>query len=520
MSSHPHVQAHPVGDVRPSGAIGANATSRRRAVEIGFWAVLGVAFGLRVALSIALPDAHHPDEVYQAFEQAHRYAFGYGLVPWEFEIGLRSVLVPVLLAPFLRLGDALFGDPALILVPARLALAALSLLPVAAIYRAGLRRSPCHALIGGVAAATWCELVYFSYRPLTEALAADVLLTALALGSFRGPDVPRRVLIGIGACLAGMVMLRVHFAPAALVIVLALRPWRAPGRLVGLACGAAGPLALFGLVDGIAWGLPFWPQMTAIRVNVGRDAASGFGVSPAYAYLSVVAGIVSPVAPLVVAPLILRGSACRTWLLTAAAILVSHSLIPHKEYRFVFVCTAILVIAAAYASADVLTRSGTFARADPVRRAWLAGALAASWAAASLLASTTEQLRSAIAPYSAEGDAVRLLAREPDLCGILLDGVHWTTIPGYAALHRDVPIYQHDPSRPGSLPPAGAYDHVLVPSADRVPRAGFETIGCFTHPQNPGVCVLRRAGTCHPERGVTPLGDEPGLGRPWTKSQP
>ena len=40
-------------------------------------------------------------------------------------------------------------------------------LGVAAVYRMGRRTSPTHALMAGLVAATWFELVYFAGRPLT-----------------------------------------------------------------------------------------------------------------------------------------------------------------------------------------------------------------------------------------------------------------------------------------------------------------------------------------------------------------
>ena len=42
--------------------------------------------------------ASHPDEIYQTQEQAHRLVYGYGIVPWEFRDGVRSWILPGLLA--------------------------------------------------------------------------------------------------------------------------------------------------------------------------------------------------------------------------------------------------------------------------------------------------------------------------------------------------------------------------------------------------------------------------------------
>src|SRR5664279_3379453 len=58
--------------------------------------ILGLA--ARTWIAIFFPGFDHPDENYQATEQAHRLLFGYGVVPWEFRIGARSWLLPGLVA--------------------------------------------------------------------------------------------------------------------------------------------------------------------------------------------------------------------------------------------------------------------------------------------------------------------------------------------------------------------------------------------------------------------------------------
>ena len=123
----------------------------------------------RLLAIIAFPSLHHPDENFQLFEQAHRIAFGYGVVPWEFRDGVRSPVLPYGLAALFWLGDKIVGSPEGYLALTRLTLAVISLIAVAAAYRMGARTSTTHALLAGLVAGTWFELVYFASRPLTEA---------------------------------------------------------------------------------------------------------------------------------------------------------------------------------------------------------------------------------------------------------------------------------------------------------------------------------------------------------------
>jgi len=155
--------------------------------------ILLLALALRAVAIFASPSIHHPDEVFQFLEPAHRLAFGYGIQTWEFSDGMRSLLLPYLFGRLLA-GIALLGaGPQTYVLAARVLLAVLSLLTVAVVYRSALRQSHTHALLAGLVAASWFEIVYFSSRPLTEAIATNFLLMGVALASRT-----RNTAIGLG----------------------------------------------------------------------------------------------------------------------------------------------------------------------------------------------------------------------------------------------------------------------------------------------------------------------------------
>ena len=58
--------------------------------------VLGVV--LRLVPTVFVPSINWGDEIFQTVEPAHRLVFGYGLVPWEFQLGMRSWLLPGVIA--------------------------------------------------------------------------------------------------------------------------------------------------------------------------------------------------------------------------------------------------------------------------------------------------------------------------------------------------------------------------------------------------------------------------------------
>ena len=91
--------------------MGDQAISERQA-RVWFWGIFAVAVALRV-LWFNSYSAHHPDELIQYLEQAHRIVFGYGVVPWEFREFIRSWLIPLMLVPPMLL---VFGTTILVTI--------------------------------------------------------------------------------------------------------------------------------------------------------------------------------------------------------------------------------------------------------------------------------------------------------------------------------------------------------------------------------------------------------------------
>jgi hypothetical protein len=80
------------------------------AVALAGLAVLAII--LRLVPVIFVPSQAWPDEIFQATEQAHRLVYGTGLVPWEFQLGIRSWLLPGIIAGLMK-AARLAGDRAL-----------------------------------------------------------------------------------------------------------------------------------------------------------------------------------------------------------------------------------------------------------------------------------------------------------------------------------------------------------------------------------------------------------------------
>jgi phosphatidylinositol glycan class B len=460
-------------------------------------ALLGLALLVRLAAIIAFPSLHHPDENFQLLEQAHRIAFGYGVVPWEFRDGIRSPVLPYMLATLFWVAERLVGGPQGYLLVARAALAAISLLGVAVVYRMGQRTSRTHALMAGLVAATWFELVYFAGRPLTEAVATTFLVVALALASVPPERLQFRRLMAIGFCLGLTLMLRFHLAPGLLVVAVWLGGSDLRGRWWPMGLGGLAPLLLFGVADWLYWGAPFFSYVAALRIDLVDGKASIYGVeSPAY-FLEQLNDTWAGALPAMVALILLRARASALWIVVALVIIAVHTAIPHKEYRFVVPAFACLAFVAAMGSADLIERMRLLPGLQHIGRAPVAIG-AALWVGTSVTLAFAPGFKD---EWLESGDVITAsfrLAQLPDLCGVLLYNHGWATTGGYAHLHRDVPIYALADDQDTARQSTPAFNAIILTReslADFMPQ--YELQEC-NGDEDDDVCIMKREGACTP----------------------
>jgi phosphatidylinositol glycan class B len=451
--------------------------------------LLALALLVRLAAIVAFPSLHHPDENFQLFEQAHRIAFGYGVVPWEFREGIRSPVLPYLLAGLFWLGDRIAGGPEGYLLFTRAALAAVSLIAVAAVYRMGKRASPIHAVVAGLVAATWFELVYFAGRPLTEAVATTFLLSALSFASMLPAQIGFHRLVAVGFCLGLALMLRVHLAPGLLVAAVWLGGRDLRGRWLPMALGGLVPLLVFGAADWIYWGAPFSSFVAALRIDLVDGKASTFGVSPADFYFGQLVALWAGALPIMATLILMRLRASALWIAVAFAIIAIHMAIPHKEYRFVFPAFACLALVAAMGSADLIVRLRQPALVAGAAVLWIA--TSASLAFAPGFSDEWYDARDVI-------DAELTLAHDPDLCGVLFYNHDWASTGGYTYLHRDVPLYALEDDKETAQQSTAAFNAIVLTHEfldDFTPQYALQDC---SGQEDDDVCIMKREGTCTP----------------------
>ncbi|MGR6329735.1 hypothetical protein ACU5AX_11770 [Sphingomonas sp. XXL09] len=465
-------------------------------------AILGFALLLRL-VAMATPSIIHPDEIFQYLEPAHRWLFGYGIVPWEAHYGIRNWLLPILITGPMALGHALAPATNLYIVLPKLFAVLVSLTLPATAWVLGRRLSPAHGALAALVTASWAEFVIFAPHTLSEQFALAAMLPTAAV-LLAAPAQNRRALAAAGALLMLAGLFRFQYAPALATLALATIG-RRPDRWPPLIAGALAMAVLGALVD-LATGLsPFGWFVENIRQNLLQNRASYYGTLGPLGYVTWFEHMwrwwLIPIAPLVW----IGGKRYPALLATAIVHLVFHSLIAHKEYRFVELSAVLFILLAAIGSVDVADRLARRRPNWPPRL--ILGTVAALWLVASASTLSGRELHG----MRVEGsDTLALTSRlraDPDLCGVALfanDLVEWG---GYVELHRPVPVTSYLPGDPmlhGRTPSqalaadAGRINRIIGnPDGIGIP-AGFTRTACAAPAggQKPTMCLYARPGQC------------------------
>ncbi len=439
-----------------------------------------------------------PDEVLQTLEQGHRFAFGYGLVPWEFRDGVRSWLVPGGIGVVMKLGSLAHIRSGLGL--ARLVKSTIALGTLSASYAtmrladrlAGLLA----AAFAGVVFGASPLLVYFGSRCFTDTVSLPfVAFGALALYSARPPS--KAFLAGVLFGLAVVVRTQNGLVVAtAFLILLAARQWR---RLGWYVCGAALALAVGGALDWLTWGAPFASIIRYVRFNLNEGANAGWGDEPfSYYGATYLHALGWPLLVLGVGALL----ALRRAPGLAALVVVyvgAHELIKLKQARLLLPVFPLLIAMGAVGIVVLLQRLIRTRRRLQVA---LVGALSlgvvvtgAQKLARATFASMGSDENGPTSAWHFDQPATILFSRageRADACsGVVYYGASgrdWGHTGTYSYLHRDIPLYH---SRDGSLAPYANY--VVAPrGAGRIPSS-YDMVDTYE-----SFALYHRAGTCAP----------------------
>jgi len=420
------------------------------------WLLLILIFALflRLKAAFSYPNILWPDEIFQTLEQGHRLAFGHGMIPWDFRDGIRSWLFPGILGGIMKLTAGFSEGSSGYLASVKIFLSLLSLIPV------------------------W-------------------------IGFSNGKNPPsRQRLYWTGFFYGLTTYLRFHLLPAiAIALIYQVRQKNFP-QLLPLALGFLGPVLLGGALDVFTLSTPFQSIWKLIWINIFEGKFNSFGVSPWQQYFTWLALNWSWwLFPILVFSAI---AARRHWILAllALVIILSHSFLGHKEYRYMFPALPLIIILAGLGTATLVSRLSLM-RGSLASKTIVIFSSLLLWAFLSWLLAgrfNTDQTFNFGPPWQKPGythwqthggqlQAYQYLSSEKKLCGLAVKGLAWQYTGGYAYLHQDVPIYfLKDNQNFEELQP---YFNYLLFNQDTAAVGDYQREKCFN-----GTCVYRRSNSC------------------------
>lgn len=434
------------------------------AYRLALVAIFLVAIVLRILRAQLPDDTVYADDVFQILEPAHRLVFGYGYVAWEYVAGIRNWVLPGAVALILGSLDRIGIDQPEVYGPIITGIAILvSLIPIDVARRTAQLLGGVRAgLLAAIGAAIYPPLLFAAQKITPEIIAGYALAAALlfSLKAGRGSAAASGLLCGI------VTGLRIHYAPALLVIiwiVFVRRQRDLTSVGIALVAGAAA-FSVFGVVDWLTWGIPFVSYARAIEVNIVYGVAAKFGEMPPFYYITL---FPFGIGLALIASLDWQRTC---WLLIPAlVVLFVHSLIGHKEPRFVFAIHALTVTAIAIPLAD-WTR--------PAAKRRLLGAavcLCSVFVCIKSYLVTSQPVALIVADYRA---AISALRTQSDMQALAAYGVGLYNFPGAYWLHRNIPIIQEANVPAKGIP--GGVTHIIVNTGTPV-IDGFETMRTFDH---------------------------------------
>jgi hypothetical protein len=469
---------------------------RTEHIDRGLVVLLFAAWMLRIAAATLFPNIHHPDEIFQSLEPAFRSLNGIGIETWEWRTGIRSWIIPGLLRQMIAGFSALGASRDVVLALIAAVVSLFSLVIVWVGYQTGRAVFGREAgLAIGAACAIWPDLVLFAPKPMTEAIAADILILAAywADKTARSNGPSRLSLAAIGGLLGLAIGVRFHIGFAVAMVAVWTCRTHYRSRWLPMAAGGTVALAAVGLIDALTWGLPFQSIWKNFWVNVVEGKSSSFGTDPPWDYV-IDSFSLWGVSIAVILYGLWRGARHRPlFALTALAMWISLSAIPHKEMRFLFPSVPLLIIVAGLGCWELLdtrvTRFGKFTKT---------AIFVAACAVMSLSASTLFGFRHNWTRSREVMLLYRDLRARTDICGFGLVNVPWYVSGGYTHLHTAAPMYlMEKPAMQIGASDAGtgfsAFNYAITNGVGPLPH-GYRLLRCIDE-----TCLQTRDGGCSPD---------------------
>jgi GPI mannosyltransferase 3 len=483
-------------------------------VKKAFLVILAVAFFLRLLFIAFSQHIYHSDEIFQTVEQSFRLVTNYGIIPWDVAHQLRSILLPAMYAlPLATLLSIGLKAPSIYIPIIQIiaALSSLSLVVTGFLLARNLTKNNPAALLVALVLGAWYELIYMAPRILTETISLYLFSLAYALLMLyhHSPPQNRFRLISLATFLATLAGL-FRFQYLILLFAFFFLAYRQFRSLKPLLIGVLGAVLLYGLFDLYYFNLPLITIFRNIELSFLSGISTLFGAQPLHYYLLAMAKTSAGL--LLVSLLFYKFKGGSFLWLVFILLLLAHSLISHKEYRFLFAALPIgLVMSSLYLNTWLKTFK-PFTRTAPALVALIF--LATSFFGfTNKLPGQTDIYQQTIISHDPVATALINLHFQTDVCAIYVPERPWDFLTASYFLNRQVPLYSlnYPPPTPES------YNYLIT----EIPPLAFESAeflfetqsqNLFTQPDQPflpKVYTYKTADGCLDDPDYTPYRSYP-----------
>lgn len=317
-----------------------------------FYLLIFFGLFLRIYLALSGDFILEKDEVMQYLEQGHRIAYGYGLIPWEYRVGIRPLIIPYFVAIWLEL-FSFFGlnQPTEYIPGIKIIFCLFSMsIPLGMYMFCKQNYSKKTGYIALFLGCSWYELIMTAHKPLSEVFSTELMFFGIYF--FNLKNIKYFHAATLLSCLA--VAVRPHLAPV-ITTLLIYYYYNKPKEVIinGLAVIAIS-LLMIGIFEYLTLGAPWLSYYLYFYYNIVMDIASHFGRVPMIYYLWSI--LFTSVGLFYISFFYaLKKDTINKNILPLFSIIIIlglHLSISHKEYRFIYsIIPFWLIIFSSYISA-------------------------------------------------------------------------------------------------------------------------------------------------------------------------
>lgn len=340
-----------------------------------FWPLtLTAALLVRVYYFSMQGGMHFPDEIFQYLEPAHWRITGSAWLPWEYDRGLRNWILPGFYGAWMELLRALGLRAIALQRTLWVVTLGLSLFVLPAVYRLG-------KLLGGDVQTARLATVLVALFPVTAWLSPHTLsenfgvifstwgvycwiaATKAGAETAHEPTPAERRALALAVLSGALLGLGCGFRFTLVILLpLVVLDFNFRSQFVAMGAflfGLFAALAVIGLVDRLTWGGFLHSFIEFIDYNVIEKGNEDHGVMVWHFYLSTALWKRLGIGLLVAIPLLIAGLRT-TWRLVLQCVIfvLAHTLIGHKEERFLLSMWPLFLVAVSVGASTLLERYG------------------------------------------------------------------------------------------------------------------------------------------------------------------